>query len=91
MSKAHNPNMCRAIVTILLLSAVYLLGVYYSSSTITDQIGGEKGKGKGLSSMIRSGKSNSSSSECMVSFGQYNSHRYKSPSQTIGDGKCLVE
>jgi len=83
--------MCRAVGTILLLSAMYLLGVYYSSSTITGQIAGGEGNGKGSSipsSMIRSGKS---SSECMVSFGQYNGHRYKSPGQTIGDGKCLVE
>jgi ADP-ribose pyrophosphatase YjhB (NUDIX family) len=27
----------------------------------------------------------------MVSFGKYNGHKYKSPGQTIGNGKCLVE
>eukprot|EP01083_Nonionella_stella_P001912 5509_1 len=93
MTKAHTPNMCRAIGTILLLSAMYLLGVCYSSFTITNQIGGDKEKGSMVSSMIRSGKSSDSDtgSECMVSFGQYNGHRYKSPGQTIGDGKCLVE
>lgn len=87
MSKTH-PNICRVVATILLISFVYLIGVYFSSITITDQIVGKKDSIP--SSMIRSGSS-SSSSGCLVSFGQYNGHRYKSPGQTIGDGKCLVE
>ena len=39
---------------------------------------------------------NTNNKECMVSFGKYNGHKYKSPpagsgGETIGDGKCLVE
>lgn len=31
------------------------------------------------------------SDECMVSFGKYNGHRYKSPNQTLQEKRCLVE
>ena len=31
------------------------------------------------------------SSVCMVSFGTYNGHKYRSPTQTISEGRCLVE
>ena len=42
-----------------------------------------------LSSMITLFPSNSNA--CMVSFGTYNGHRYRSPTQTVSEGKCLVE
>jgi len=32
-----------------------------------------------------------STNNCLVSFGEYNGPKYKSPGQTIGEGKCLVE
>eukprot|EP00979_Chaetoceros_neogracilis_P010089 scaffold2368_cov289-Chaetoceros_neogracile.AAC.14 len=31
------------------------------------------------------------SKACMVSFGTYNGHKYRSPTQTISEGRCLVE
>ena len=40
---------------------------------------------------MHNSKSSKKDEECMVSFGRYGGHEYRSPDATVGEGKCLVE
>ncbi len=42
-------------------------------------------------SSINAGTKSTWPNQCEISFGKYNGHKYQSPKQTIGEGKCLVE
>lgn len=59
---------------IVLLGVAVLVIILHSSSYTTSQIG----------------FNSSSSNSCLVSFGEYHGHKYKTIG-TIGDGKCLVQ
>ncbi len=87
----NQPHYTRRIIiaALSIIFVLYVSNIFISSNTISDSL--INGKSFISKTAIGGGGATTSSNDCMVSFGTYNGHRYKSPGQTIGDGKCLVE